>query len=99
MTEMLPPDLQQFVRQQVATGHYQSEDEFLSQAVRFYRDSGVRFEQLREDINDQLRRLDRGEGTKLADDAAMETFLANIESEVQEEIENGVRHRKPGKRL
>ena len=89
MTETFPPDLQQFVRQQLASGHYQSEDEFLSQTVRFYRDSGIRLDQLREDINDQLRRLDRGEGTKLADDAAMETFLAEIEVEVQREFPGG----------
>ena len=93
MTEMLPPDLQQFVRQQLATGHYRSEDELLSQAVRFYRDSGIRLEQLREDINDQLRRLDRGEGTRLADDAAMETFFAAIEAEVHEEFARGDRPR------
>lgn len=86
MTEMLPPDLQQFVRQQLAMGHYQSEDEFLSQAVRFYRDSGIRLEQLREEINDQLRRLDRGEGTALVDDAALEKFFAEIEAEVQAEF-------------
>jgi putative addiction module CopG family antidote len=94
MTETFPPDLQQFVQQQVASGHYESEDEFLSQAVRFYRDSGIRLEQLRENINDQLRRLDRGEGTKLADDAALETFFAEIEAEVQSEFTGGDQPRK-----
>jgi hypothetical protein len=45
--------------------------------------------QLGEDIADQLRRLACGEGTKLADDAAMEAFLAEIEAEVQDEIARG----------
>jgi putative addiction module CopG family antidote len=89
MTEMFPQDLQQFVQQQLASGHYASENEFLRQTVRFYRDSSMRLEQLREDINDQLRRLDRGEGTKLADDAAMNAFLAEIEAEVQKEFAGG----------
>lgn len=93
MTETFPPDLQQFVRQELASGHYGSEDELLRQAVRFYRDSGIRLKQLREDINDQLRRLDNGEGTKLADDAALETFFAEIENEVQCEFANGDRFR------
>jgi hypothetical protein len=89
MPETFPPDLQQFVEQQLATGHYESEDQFLSQAVRFYRDSGIRFGQLRESVNDQLRRLHCGEGTKLADDAALEAFLAEIEAEVQQECAGG----------
>lgn len=94
MTETFPPDLQQFVQQQLASGHYENEGEFLSQAVRFYRDSGIRLEQLREEIGDQLERLDRGEGTKLADDAAMEAFLAEIEAEVQSEFTGGDQFRK-----
>lgn len=83
MTETFPPDLQQFVLQELASGHYASEDELLRQAVRFYRDSGVRLEELREDIHDQLRQLDDGGGTKLADDAALETFFTEIEAEVR----------------
>ncbi len=45
----------------------------------------TRLESLREDINDQLRRLDNGEGAKLADDAALETFFTTVEAEVQSE--------------
>ena len=49
---------------------------------------------LRESINDRPRQLDRGETSKVANDAAIETFSAEIEAEVQEEIENGVHDHK-----
>jgi hypothetical protein len=57
--------------------------------VRFYRDSGIGVERIRADINDQLQRLDRGAGTRLADAAAREAFLAEIEREVQGELARG----------
>jgi Arc/MetJ-type ribon-helix-helix transcriptional regulator len=86
MTEAFPPDLQQFVTEELASGHYRSEDELLVEAVRFYRDSTVRRRELCEEISSRLRGLDRGEAIELEDDAAMDRFLDQIGIEVDEEL-------------
>ena len=81
MIATLPPDLQQFVREEVASGHYRSEDELVLEAVRYYRESNVRLQRLREEIRTSLEQLDRGEGIELADDAAREAFFDEIGAE------------------
>jgi len=86
MTEPFPPDLQQFVSEELASGHYRSEGELLVEAVRFYRDSTVRRRELRDEINARLRQLDRGEAIEIEDDAALEAFFDQIGIEVQEEL-------------
>lgn len=86
MIATFPPDLQQFVRDEVASGHYRSEDELLLEAVRYYRESNVRWHRLREEIGTSLEQLDRGEGIELADDAALEAFFDQIDTEVQSEL-------------
>ncbi len=62
MSETLPPDVQQFVRQAVANGEYATEDEVLTQAVRVLREVSQRHEALRADIQVAIDELDRGEG-------------------------------------
>ena len=47
MTEVLPPDLQQFVKQELASGAYQSEEELMVEAVRLLRDSHLGWDELR----------------------------------------------------
>jgi len=86
MTEAFPPDLQEYVQHELASGRYASEGELLVEAVRFHRDRNVRLEQLREEIKTALEQLDRGEGIELADDAALEAFFDDIEAEVQGEL-------------
>ncbi len=86
MIESLPPDLQQFVSDELANGHYRSEDELLVDAVRFYRDGAVRRRELCEEINSRLRQLDRGEAIEIADDLALDAFFDQIGTEVQEEV-------------
>jgi Arc/MetJ-type ribon-helix-helix transcriptional regulator len=86
MTEVFPSDLQQFVQQELASGHYRNEDELLVEAVRYYRDSNIRLRELREEIRTSLEQLDRGEGIELADDAALEAFFDQIDVEVRSEL-------------
>ena len=42
MSETLPPDVQQFVRDAIATGEYATEEEVLTQAVRVLREVSER---------------------------------------------------------
>ena len=86
MIATFPPDLQQFVQEEVASGHYRSEDELVLEAVRYYRESNVRLQRLREEIRTSLEQLDRGEGIELADDAALEAFFDQIGAEVESEL-------------
>ncbi len=86
MSATFPPDLQQFVQQELASGHYRSEDELLLEAVRFYRDNNIRLDQIRQELRARLQQLDEGQGIELADDAALETFFDEIESEVRDDL-------------
>jgi putative addiction module CopG family antidote len=86
MTETFPPDLQQFVQQEVASGRYRDEGELVQEAVRFYRDSNRRHQELKESIKASLEQIDRGEGIRLENDAALEAFFDDIEAEVEEEL-------------
>jgi putative addiction module CopG family antidote len=57
----LPPDLGQFVQQQLALGKYQSEQELYSDAVRVLREVKKQEETFRDDIELGIAQLDRGE--------------------------------------
>jgi len=89
MSEPFPRDIQQFVRQELASGNYRSEEELVVAAVRFLRDSEVRLRQLRAGLRGRLDRLDRGEVIELDDDEALESFLDQVEAEVKEELAGG----------
>ena len=64
MTEPLPPELEQFVAEEVAAGHYGSEQELVVSAVRVLRDVRARHEQFREDVRLGMEQLERGEFTE-----------------------------------
>ena len=89
MSEAFPPDIQQFVRQELASGNYQSEEELVAAAVRFLRDNNARLKRLREGLKTRLGRLDRNEGVELEDDEALGAFFDRIEAEVNEELAAG----------
>ena len=81
-----PPDLQQFVRREIASGHFASEDELVSTAVRFLRDSHAGLGQLRAGIQARIASLDRGEGIAVDSDQAMGDLLDDIEAEVRRDL-------------
>ncbi len=57
----LPPELEQFVEEQVAVGHYESPQEVMVSAVRVLRDVEARQERFREDVRLGMEQLERGE--------------------------------------
>jgi putative addiction module CopG family antidote len=61
IAESLPPDLGQFVEQQVAAGRYQSEQDLVTDAVRVLRELETRQERLREDVRQGMEQLEQGE--------------------------------------
>jgi putative addiction module CopG family antidote len=50
MANTMPPDLTQFIQEELASGHYSSEQEVVQEAVRFYRESRERYRALKEEI-------------------------------------------------
>jgi putative addiction module CopG family antidote len=65
MSQTLPPDVQQFVRQAIANGEYATEEELFTEAVRVLREVTERHRTLRADIQLAIDALDRGEGRPL----------------------------------
>lgn len=85
MTVALPPDLEQFVENEIASGRYGSEDELLCDALRLLR--ARRLQRLRKEIRIGIDQLDRGEGTQISSDEELAAFFDEIEAEVQAELQ------------
>jgi Arc/MetJ-type ribon-helix-helix transcriptional regulator len=56
-----PPELERFVEEQVAAGHFQSEQDLLVSAVRVLRDLQVRQREFYEDVRLGIEQLERGD--------------------------------------
>ena len=85
MPEPFPPELEQFVRQELASATYRSRENLIVEAVRLLRDSKTGLRRLQEQVKLRLDRLDRGEGIEL-DAESLGEFFDEVESEVQEEL-------------
>ncbi len=86
MSEAFPPDIQQFVRQELASGNYRSEEELVVEAVRFFRDNNLRLKRLRQGLKTRLERLGHGDGVELESDEALGAFFDRIDDEVDREL-------------
>lgn len=72
--ESLPPDLGQFVEQQVAAGNYPSEEELVVSAVRVLRDVQLQQRQFADDVRLGMEQLNRGEFNEYDDDGLRQRF-------------------------
>ena len=72
----LPPELQDFVQQEVAAGRYQSAEEVLADGLRLLRERKIY--SLRQDIAAGMAQLDRNEGIELNDDQSLRDFFEDI---------------------
>lgn len=61
ISESLPPELGQFVVQQIAAGKYHSEEELVVDAVRVLRGLDAQHEEFLTDVRRGMEQLDRGE--------------------------------------
>jgi putative addiction module CopG family antidote len=86
LTVTLPPEIEQFLRQAVATGAYGDEQAVVLEAIRLLRDRDTRRRQLRTDIDEAIQSIDRGEGIELESDEATRRFFDELEAEVQAEL-------------
>ncbi len=81
-----PPDVQQFVVHEVAAGNYRNEEELLIDAVRRMRDSQARFLQFREELQEEIARMDQGEETVIEGDEALAAFFEELKKEARAEL-------------
>lgn len=70
----LPPELGQFVEQQLALGRYQSEEELVVDAVRVLREVEAQQRQFHGDIQRGIDQLERGEANEYSLDQLRERF-------------------------
>jgi putative addiction module CopG family antidote len=80
----LPADIEQFVHQAVADGKYPNEQEVVTDAIRLLRDSKVRHQRLRLEIDEALAGVDRGEGIELDSDESLAAFFDELEEDARQ---------------
>jgi len=78
-----PPELERFVEEQVAAGHYRSEQDLVVSAVRVLRDVQARQRKFLEDVQLGMDQLKRGEFTEYD-----ETGLHQRFEELKQRAEN-----------
>jgi antitoxin ParD1/3/4 len=78
MSILIPPELEAFVAQEVASGKYRSRKEVISEGLRLLREHQRKLDQLRADIQVGLDQLERGEGVVLQDQQAGRDFVDDI---------------------
>jgi Arc/MetJ-type ribon-helix-helix transcriptional regulator len=79
-----PPELQQLVHQELASGSYSSEDELLLEAVRLLHQREEDFRNFKVQLQGRLDRLDRGEGIELENEAALRAFFDDVQARGQQ---------------
>jgi Arc/MetJ-type ribon-helix-helix transcriptional regulator len=78
----LPPDLGQFVQEQVAAGNYQTEQELVADAVRVLRELQARQTLFHEDVRLGMEQLGRGEFIEY-DDVGLRGLFDELKLRVQ----------------
>jgi putative addiction module CopG family antidote len=76
MSLTLPPDLQRFVEGQLLSGGYSNEGELLTAAVLALRQQ--KLAELKARIQPGIDQADRGEGTLLENDEALDRFIDTL---------------------
>jgi putative addiction module CopG family antidote len=70
----LPPELGEFVEQQIATGRYQSEEDLVVEAVRVLSRLAARQHEFHDAVREGMEQLARGEFTEYDDQSLGELF-------------------------
>ena len=78
MPTMLPPDLEQFLQAEVASGKYSSADEALVAGVRLLCDRERQREELRRELDLGLAAVERGDVVTLEGEGELNAFFDDI---------------------
>lgn len=77
-SDSLPPDLAQFVADQLAQGKYDSASDVVCDAVRLLREREERFATLRAEVTRGVSQLDAGEYVELETDDDIDVFFDDV---------------------
>lgn len=83
MTISYPPELDEFVKQELARGAFGSEEELVINAVSALREMKLRHEQLRRDVQEAIEQADRGDVAPLDIDAIKAELMDEIDERGQ----------------
>lgn len=87
MAYCFPLELQQIVRQELASGNYSSEDELLLKAMRLLHQREDDLRNFKAQLQSRLDRLDRGEAVELEGETALRGFFDDIQTRGQQRYE------------
>ena len=73
-TDFLPPDLSQFVKAEVASGRFATEEQVVIEGVQLLRERKAKIERLRADLQAARDQFDRGECTEYTTETLRELF-------------------------
>jgi antitoxin ParD1/3/4 len=85
-TDFLPPDLSQFVKAEVASGNFASEDQVIIESVQLLRARKQELAELQATLQAADEELDRGEFTE-HDEEGLRTLADEIKREGRREYE------------
>lgn len=89
MLEAYPPDLQDFVKQKIAAGVFQSADEFAVEAAELYREVDRRREELNSKVTAGFKQLESGEYSDLNGDDELRQFFDAVKRRGRERLAAG----------
>jgi putative addiction module CopG family antidote len=89
MSQSLPPELERFIEQAIASGQYATREELLADAVRLLREHQLRLDELRLDIQEGYDEIRRGEGIWLKTREELREFFDDIKRRGRERYEAG----------
>ena len=88
MTTLIPPELESFVQQQLASGEYRSAEEVIGAGLRVLQELKHRQEDFRKEVQIGIDQLDRGEGI-LLDQAGLRKLFDEIQQRGQSRYDAG----------
>ncbi|MGA2060416.1 MAG: type II toxin-antitoxin system ParD family antitoxin [Thermoguttaceae bacterium] len=88
MTTLIPPELESFVQQQLASGEYRSAEEVIGAGLRVLQELKHRQEDFRKEVQIGVDQLDRGEGI-LLDQAGLRKLFDEIQQRGQSRYNAG----------
>lgn len=85
-TDFLPPDLSQFVKAEVASGNFASEEQVVIESVQLLRERQMKLERLRAELRAAEEQIERGEYTEY-DQEGLRALFEEIKREGRREYE------------
>lgn len=87
MTSALPADLAEFVRHEVALGHYNSPEEVICDSLRLLQSQQAQLDELRKELQPSIERLDRGEGV-VVKASEIRSYIEGLYNEAIADLDN-----------